>query len=236
MTKHPESLLVANALLDRAEHACQRRLMRDRDNPAVHCALAQIYRKQGRLIDAAAAYTRAKRLAPWDREACYMSAVLAGTPAQVPPAGVRPVPFVMLRDFLPRRVHGLLNARGIWNAEARAQACVCAMMPAILARLNAPVYGLVEGSVAYLYFFNPKPGESGHGDLLLFDFDLERRRYTTSRFTRILPEPNCLVLFPAACQYRVVEAEGEGAHIVNPLTIEGRVSRRLTEPLALLAR
>src|SRR5579872_1426052 len=154
MAKHPASVLVASALLDRAEDVCQRRLMRDRDNPSAHCAMAEIYRKQGRLIDAAAAYRRAALLSPASSDASRMAALLAGLPAPAAAGGVRSAPFMHIKDVLPSSARDVLRSRGVWNAAERIQACVRALLPAFLPRLQVAVSRLGEEPITYAYFFD----------------------------------------------------------------------------------
>ncbi len=107
-TSNPEPLLVSAALLEKAEAVCRRRLARDPDNRTALASLGQICRKQGNLAEATTLYERLSLLSPEDGEAQYVYAVLAGRDVPVLPAGVRPAPFVFLRDFLPRSFHETL--------------------------------------------------------------------------------------------------------------------------------
>jgi hypothetical protein len=235
--ERPERALVSTVLLNRAERVCQQRLMRDRDNPAAHCALAQIYRKQGRLLDAAATYQRASRLNPSYSEADYMTAVLTGGPTPPINSGLQAVPFMVVEDFLPRCDREILSSRRVWNAKQRVQACVLAMMPSVLPHLPLSLHRLAGRPLGYVYFFDLPGVSSSSGDLLLFDSDLECGRFTLSRFTRIIPAENCVVLFPSGCRYWILPAADAGApDPTGQLVIEGRTDSPVLEPLELVKR
>jgi predicted 2-oxoglutarate/Fe(II)-dependent dioxygenase YbiX len=103
-----EPLLVEAELLDQAERVWQRRLMRDGADATTHTALAQVYRKQGKLEDATTLYRHAMRLDPTNGETAYMLSVLSGAEVPDPPSGFRPAPFVLLKNFLPRDFHETL--------------------------------------------------------------------------------------------------------------------------------
>jgi hypothetical protein len=108
VTSNPEPLLVTDDLLAKAEQVCRRRLANDPDNRTVLASLAQTCRKQGKLSEATTLYQRLSHLDPEDRVAAYMHAVLAGGDVPEMPAGLRPAPFVLLKDFLPRSFHETL--------------------------------------------------------------------------------------------------------------------------------
>jgi Rps23 Pro-64 3,4-dihydroxylase Tpa1-like proline 4-hydroxylase len=99
-----EPLFVSSRLLQLAEQMCKLRLTKDPDNPTAIASMAQVYRKKGNLGEALTLYKRLTLLNPEDREAAYMHAILAGTDVPVL-AGVRPAPFVILKDFLPSSFH-----------------------------------------------------------------------------------------------------------------------------------
>ncbi len=102
---NPEPFFVSDALLQQAERLCQQQLAGDPRNLAALTSLAQIFRKQGNLSEAAVIYEQLKELNPGDRDAEYTHAILAGT--AVPPR-VRAAPFVLIRNFLPSAFHETL--------------------------------------------------------------------------------------------------------------------------------
>src|SRR5262245_41607938 len=105
MTVNNDRLMVDTRLLLQAEQVCKQRLVTDPGNCTVLRSLAEIYRKQGKLDDAAAAYGRLFHLDPQDREAGYMQALMAGREWPTAPTGIHAAPFVLLKDFLPRGFH-----------------------------------------------------------------------------------------------------------------------------------
>jgi hypothetical protein len=102
---NPEPMLVSSALLEKAEQVCRRRLANDPNNRTVLSSLAQICRKQGNLTEAAELYRRLTCLNPEDRQAGYTHAILAGTEVPTGLTGIRPAPFVFMKDFVPRNFH-----------------------------------------------------------------------------------------------------------------------------------
>jgi hypothetical protein len=102
---NPEPMLVSNSLLEKAEEVCRRRLANDPDNRAVLLSLAQVCRKRGNLSEATELYRRLTILNPLDKEAEYTHAVLAGIDVPTGHSGIRPAPFVFIKDFLPQSVH-----------------------------------------------------------------------------------------------------------------------------------
>jgi Rps23 Pro-64 3,4-dihydroxylase Tpa1-like proline 4-hydroxylase len=103
-----EPLFVDDALLLQGEQLCTLRLAKDPDNRAFLASLGKIYRKQGKLAEATTVYARLTQLDAEDREAAYMHAVLAGTEVPLPPPGIHPAPFVLLKDYLPQSFHETL--------------------------------------------------------------------------------------------------------------------------------
>jgi SM-20-related protein len=108
MAQNREPLFVDPALMQQAERVCKLRLAKDPENRAVLRSLAEVYRKQGNLTDAAAAYERLFQLDPGDQEAGYVHAVLAGRDWAAPPKGIRAAPFVLVKNFLPAEFHARL--------------------------------------------------------------------------------------------------------------------------------
>jgi hypothetical protein len=108
MVSNLEPLLVDPQLLQQAEQLCQERLKSNPGNRALLCSLAEVYRKQGKLIDAAAVYDRLACLDPNDREAGYMHAVFGGPELPIGPKGIRAAPFVLFKNFLPPECHDAL--------------------------------------------------------------------------------------------------------------------------------
>jgi len=49
----------------------------------------------------------------------------------------------------------------------------------------------------WVYFFHKFPRPFRGGELLLFDTDPETCNYTSARFTKVVPEDNCLIIFPS---------------------------------------
>src|SRR5262245_26354246 len=93
---NPDALLVSDALLEQAEQRGRARLASDPDNPAFLESLAEVYRKQGRLREAAALYERLTVLNSDDPHVRYTHAVLSGKPWANRPADIQPSPFVLL--------------------------------------------------------------------------------------------------------------------------------------------
>jgi hypothetical protein len=102
--------LYASGILDHAASVLEGRLSSSAPTPALFQTLGQIYRKQGRLTEAAAMFDRLTELAPDDRRAQSLSAILDGRvpPAWPESAPLQPAPFVLLRDFLPPEFHDTL--------------------------------------------------------------------------------------------------------------------------------
>jgi len=105
MANNNEPLFVDPVLLQQAEQLCKKRLQNDPQNRASLRSLAEVYRKLGYLVEAAAAYERLFCLDPHDQEAGYLAAVLGGKDWTTAPTGMRAAPFVLLRDFLPQAFH-----------------------------------------------------------------------------------------------------------------------------------
>jgi len=112
-----EAFFVSDGLLQQAEQVCKRRLAQDPDNVGILASLGQNYRKQGNLAEAAIIYKRLTTLNPEDQVAAYVHAILAGTDVSVMPAGIRPAPFVLLKNFLPESFHETLLPFVLANQE-----------------------------------------------------------------------------------------------------------------------
>ena len=263
---NPEPLLVSAALLRQAAERCRGHLAEDPDNRTVLSSLALICRKQGHLDEAEALYGRLALLDPDDRNTQYLHAVLAGTDVPALPAGFRPAPFVLVKDFLPTSFHAtllpfvlsvrgkLVPARiatgvkhgeykpetresldlpGEWEVKRHFRECLNAIIPSALSRLHvapfemcpaevkvrayldghffrmhmdcpADVVDIAHRKVSYVYFFHKLPRGYTGGDLLLFDSNIESNRFTTSRFTSIVPEDNTLIIFPSPYFHSVI--------------------------------
>jgi hypothetical protein len=106
--------LYASGILDSAASVLEQRLVADAANVETLNTLGAIYRKQGRLSDAARIYERVTTLAPGDAHARFLASVLNG---QVPPAlpdngdALQPAPFAFVENFLPAEFHHNLLAR-----------------------------------------------------------------------------------------------------------------------------
>src|SRR5438105_1129092 len=101
-----EPILVNPGLLDTAERLFRLRLTNDPDNRSILHALSQVYRKQGKLDEAAVTLERLLQLDPDDQQARYMHAILAG--AELPDlSGLHPAPFALFKDFLPTAFHDM---------------------------------------------------------------------------------------------------------------------------------
>src|SRR5262249_13352080 len=85
----------------------------------------------------------------------------------------------------------------------------------------------VNRRVSFVYFFHKQPRAYTGGDLLLFNTDVENDRFTTSAFTRVQPEDNCIVFFPSAYYHSVVPVSCPSKEYANSrFVINGHVSRR----------
>jgi len=289
---NPEPLLVTDALLQKAEQLCKLRLAKDPDNRNALASLAQVYRKQGNLSEARALYKRLTVLNPEDQEAAYRHAILAGTEVPVLPAGIRPAPFVFLKDFLPRSFHEALlpfvlsvqeqlvpalvgagsgeyhpdtreslDLPGKWDVKNCFREHVREIILRVAPRLHVAPFEigdlevklrayldghffrihmdcppLVESCanrrVSYVYFFHKLPRAYIGGELLLFDSDIATDWYTTSGFTRIVPEDNSIVLFPSAYWHSVVPVSCPSKEFADSrFVINGHVSKRVPRPV-----
>jgi Rps23 Pro-64 3,4-dihydroxylase Tpa1-like proline 4-hydroxylase len=70
--------------------------------------LAETHRKLGNLDEAAAAYARTVELDPQDSESVYLQALLADNPRPGAPKGMKPAPFILVKNFLPHDFHDTL--------------------------------------------------------------------------------------------------------------------------------
>jgi hypothetical protein len=102
---NPEAAFVSDTLLEQAEQRGHTRLASDPDNPTVLESLAEVYRKQGKLREAAALYERLAVLKPEDPHLAYTHAVLSGQPWSDRPANIQASAFVLLDNFLPQSLH-----------------------------------------------------------------------------------------------------------------------------------
>jgi hypothetical protein len=107
------SALYGSGILDSAAATLERRLDADAENVETLNTLGQIYRKQGRLADAARVYTTLAALDPTDWRAAALRATLNGENA-LPYEGhdrLEPAPFAFITDFLPPALHQSLLPR-----------------------------------------------------------------------------------------------------------------------------
>jgi len=105
--------LQASGILEQAATVLENRLAAAPGDPQTLGTLGAIYRKQGRLPEAAATYDRLNALAPDNGYATFIRAVLKG---EVPPRlpaddALQPAPFALFHDFLPAAVHDGLRER-----------------------------------------------------------------------------------------------------------------------------
>ena len=103
-----EPVFIDPALLQQAEQRCRQRLVTDPENATVLRSLAEVCRKQGNLAEAASIYGRLFAANPADEDAGYLHAVLGGADTPISPTGLRPAPFVLLKNFLPKDFHDSL--------------------------------------------------------------------------------------------------------------------------------
>jgi hypothetical protein len=107
------TVLYESGILDHAATVLEGRLLQNETDPDTLSTLGEIYRKQGRLEEAAAVYTRVARFRPDDVRVRSLKAILTG---EVPPqwaqeAPRQPAPFVRVPDFLPQALHDTLLPR-----------------------------------------------------------------------------------------------------------------------------
>jgi hypothetical protein len=285
-----EPLFVSSALLEQAEQVCRRRLAKDPENLTVLSSLAQIYRKQGNLSDALPIYQRLTELNPQDLEAQYTHAILAGTNVPTGLAGVRPAPFVFMKNFLPASFHESLlpfvltvqeklvpamvggvghynpdtreslDLPGIWPVKNCFREKVREFVPEVARRLHVAPFEIgdfevklrayldghffkthmdshadVESckyrQVSYVYFFHKMPRAYTGGDLMLFDTNIEANTFTTSSFTRIVPQDNSIIFFPSAYWHSVIPVSCPSKEYADSrFVINGHVSKVAPQP------
>jgi hypothetical protein len=103
-----DPLFVDPALLANAEAICTARLDNEPQNRSVWRSLLDIYRKRGKIAEAAKTCERLLQLDPKSREIEYLFGVLTGSMDDDVPHGTRPAPFVVERNFLPGDLHDAL--------------------------------------------------------------------------------------------------------------------------------
>jgi Rps23 Pro-64 3,4-dihydroxylase Tpa1-like proline 4-hydroxylase len=108
MPSNDDPVIIDSHLLVQAERHCRQKLDRDPGNRALLASLGDVYRKMGKLDEAALVFEQLVRLDPEDAEARYLHAVFAGNGAPPARSGSRAAPFVLIRDFLPRDFHDSL--------------------------------------------------------------------------------------------------------------------------------
>jgi hypothetical protein len=98
--------LYASGILNQAAAVLERRLSDDAHDVEALNTLGEIFRKQGRLSDAAGIYDRMAALATEDGRASRLRAIFNGSvPSDAGEDALQPAPFVLLKDFLPRDLH-----------------------------------------------------------------------------------------------------------------------------------
>jgi len=86
--------------------------------------------------------------------------------------------------------------------------------------------------VSFVYFFHKVPRAYSGGELLLFDSDIVTDRFTTARFTRVVPEDNSIILFPSAYYHSVVPVRCPSKQYADSrFVINGHVSKRMPAPV-----
>jgi Rps23 Pro-64 3,4-dihydroxylase Tpa1-like proline 4-hydroxylase len=78
----------------------------------------------------------------------------------------------------------------------------------------------------FVYFFHRVPKPYTGGELLLFDTDPEAMTFVSSRFTRVIPEDNAIILFPCAFYHSVLPVKCSTREFTDSrFVINGHVSR-----------
>lgn len=78
----------------------------------------------------------------------------------------------------------------------------------------------------FVYFFHRLPKPYTGGELLLFDTDPEAMTFVSSRFTRVVPEDNAIILFPCAFFHSVLPVKCATQEFTDSrFVINGHVSR-----------
>jgi SM-20-related protein len=67
-----------------------------------------------------------------------------------------------------------------------------------------PTSTRADRAISFVYYFHRRPRPYTGGELLLFDSDIEANSFTTTRYTRLVPEDNSLVIFPSNFYHCVV--------------------------------
>ncbi len=158
-----------------------------------------------------------------------------------------------------------LEFRGSWERE-RFQASLLEELPRVIPRLHLqpskPKIGPIElvlrayqdgnffkihrdappGSafanrvMNYVYYFHKVPRPYTGGELLLFDSDPEADTFTQSRFTRVVPEDNSLIIFPPNYYHCVVPIHCPSKEFADSrFVINGHVHKRAEACMPTLA-
>lgn len=279
-----EPIFVDPTLLQQAERRCRQRVESDPENPAALRSLAEICRKQGNLGEAGSIYLRLFERDPQDQEAGYLSAILCGTEPVPSPTGMRPAPFVLIKNFLPQNFHDTILPFAVANHDRFVESRVgrhaeykpdvresleyhgewegaqrfvdrLVRIPNLHARLYLEPFSALVSAVRvrayqdghffrvhmdaepgspsasraynFVYFFHRVPRPYTGGELLLFDTDTEANTFTRSRFTRVAPEDNAIIIFPCVFFHSVIAVRcPSGAFADSRFIINGHVSRQ----------
>jgi hypothetical protein len=85
--------------------------------------------------------------------------------------------------------------------------------------------------VNFVYYFHRVPRPYTGGELLLYDSDIEANTFTTSRFTRVIPEDNSIIFFPCKYYHGVVPVRCPSKDFVDSrFVINGHVSKIVSQP------
>lgn len=67
----------------------------------------------------------------------------------------------------------------------------------------AEPFGEAVRAITWLYYFSDMPVQYSGGDLYVFDTNFSTKHYSDTWFTRLIPRPNRLVVFPSAFYHAV---------------------------------
>jgi Rps23 Pro-64 3,4-dihydroxylase Tpa1-like proline 4-hydroxylase len=149
-----------------------------------------------------------------------------------------------------------------WEGKQRFRTCLAKVLPQIIPRLHLPPFTLgpievcirayqdghyfkihqdsssaglyASRLINFVYYFHKQPRPYTGGELLLFDSDVEADTYTTSGFTRIVPEDNSLIVFPCNFYHSVVPIRCPSQDFADSrFVINGHVRQRHEEQPAI---
>jgi hypothetical protein len=73
--------------------------------------------------------------------------------------------------------------------------------------------------VSFVYYMHAWPKAFSGGDLLIYDSDPAQRRYSTTKYTRVIPEDNSIIIFPSNTMHEV-----EGVRSASQNLADGRLT------------